>query len=129
MVVFLAVDGHIWVIDALADSFYYLPINSFFNLSITTQLFVSLSKQIFVIGFKIAAPVMGTLLLVDVALGIITKAVPQINVFVLGFPLKIAVGLVLIIFVIPIYVSLTAKLFARDGILLQYLFGYLQSGT
>jgi flagellar biosynthetic protein FliR len=55
--------------------------------------FVKLSGDIFIAAIKIAAPVMAALFLTDVALGIIARTVPQMNIFIVGFPLKIGVGL------------------------------------
>lgn len=52
--------------------------------------------QYFVIGLRIAMPVVGTLILVDVVLGILVKAVPQMNVFVVGIPIKVFVGLIIV---------------------------------
>ena len=45
---------------------------------------------------RVAAPVMITLLLTDVALGIVARTVPQMNIFIVGFPLKIGVGLLML---------------------------------
>lgn len=70
---------------------------------------------------------MGTIVLVDVALGVITRVVPQLNVFVMGFPIKNLLGMFVIILAIPAYVALAAKLFAYDGILMQIIWGLIRS--
>ncbi|NLV63257.1 MAG: flagellar biosynthetic protein FliR, partial [Clostridiaceae bacterium] len=57
---------------------------------------VRLFGSVFVISFKIAAPVTAAILVVDVALGVIAKAVPQVNVFIVGLPIKILIGLLVI---------------------------------
>jgi flagellar biosynthetic protein FliR len=54
-------------------------------------------------AFQIAAPVLITLLLVDVVLGIVARVVPQMNVFFVGIPLKIGVGLVAVIICLPAF--------------------------
>jgi flagellar biosynthetic protein FliR len=52
-----------------------------------------LSAQVFVIGFQIAAPVTAVLILTDVALGLIGRSAPQVHILVIGFPMKILVGI------------------------------------
>jgi len=126
---FLAVDGHLWVLGALAKSYTYLPINSFFAMDVGLEVLVVLTKQIFLIGLQIAAPIMGTILLLDVVLGVITRTIPQLNVFILGFPLKILLGLSIIMLAIPAFLALAATLFGRDGLLLEALIGMLKSGS
>ncbi len=125
MLIFLAVDGHLWLFHALAESLDYIPINTFFSLELTMETLMSLSKNIFVIGFQIALPIIGTIFLTDMALGIVTKAVPQINVFVIGFPIKIMVGMLILTLVIPTYVHIASGLFALDGLLFQYIYQLL----
>lgn len=129
MVIFFAVDAHLWIIRALCQSYQYLPINSFFTLEFTLEAMSQLGKNLFLIGLQIAAPVMGTIILVDVSLGVITRIVPQMNVFVLGFPIKNLLGLFVIILAIPAFVALVAKLFAYDGLLMEIIYGLIQSGT
>lgn len=117
--VFLSIDGHLWLLRALARSYDILPLGEVFSLELTLQTFLTLGGRIFALGLQIALPVMGTILLTDLSLGIVTKAVPQINVFVLGFPIKIMVGMILLTFVLPYYVSFATSLFGYDGILVQ----------
>lgn len=59
--------------------------------------------QYFALGLRIALPVIGTLILVDLVLGILVKAVPQMNVFVVGIPLKVFVGLIVIFLTLPVF--------------------------
>lgn len=127
--VFLAVDGHLWIIKALAKSYELIPINSFFQIDFTLEVLMKLGKSIFAIGLQIAAPIMGTMLLIDVALGIITRVVPQLNVFVLGFPIKILVGMLIIFLAVPVFITLAAKLFGYDGMLMEVIAGLIASGS
>jgi len=60
-----------------------------------------LASTLFTIALSIAMPIMGTLLLLDVALAIIARAVPQVQVFFVGAPLKMALGLVTLILALP----------------------------
>ena len=52
-----------------------------------------MSAQIFVLGLKVAAPVLAALFLVELALALMARAAPQMNLLIIGFPLKIAIGL------------------------------------
>ena len=82
MIMFLGIDGHFILINAIAKSYNFLPIGAAtFNEALINDI-LSLFTNIFFIGFKIAAPVTAAILVTDVALGVISKAVPQINVFV-----------------------------------------------
>jgi flagellar biosynthetic protein FliR len=88
------------LIKALVESFRIIPIgdavvHKAFLLSVLTY-----AGQMFVIGVQVSAPVVGVLLLVNIAFAVIARALPQMNVFVMAFPLTIAVGLVFLILVI-----------------------------
>lgn len=105
MLVFLMVNGHHMVIRALVESYRYIPVGGAVFQSAMMNDIIRVFSQVFVTGFKIAAPVTAAILVVDVALGVISKAVPQINVFVLGMPLKIAIGIIVMIITIPVFIS------------------------
>ena len=65
----------------------------------------------FLIAFQMSLPIVGCLFLVDVALGIVARTVPQLNVFVVGLPLKITVSFLVLSFFIALYINLTRFLF------------------
>ncbi|HYH05254.1 MAG TPA: flagellar biosynthetic protein FliR, partial [Bacillota bacterium] len=90
--IFLAMNGHHTVIVSFVKSFEAVKPGMFFLKKEATGVFVMAFAQMFLLGFKISIPVMGTIFLTDVALGIIAKLMPQINVFVVGFAIKIVVG-------------------------------------
>jgi flagellar biosynthesis protein FliR len=73
--------------------------------------FVELISEYLVLGVQIAIPIMGSILIVDVLLGILVKAVPQMNIFVVGMPLKLFVGLILLYFISPILTLVYEVLF------------------
>ncbi|OPX34856.1 hypothetical protein B1H10_02625, partial [candidate division KSB1 bacterium 4484_188] len=62
-----------------------------------------ISATVFVIGVKIAAPAMVTLFLTSVAMGLTARAVPQMNIFFVGFPLRISAGFVAIMMAFPLF--------------------------
>ena len=100
MLVFLSLDGHLLMISALIESFYTLPVNTesfhFDYLAIARW-----GGQLFVFGLQLALPIVVTLLITNVALGVLTRAAPQLNIFGIGFPITILAGLVITTIVLP----------------------------
>lgn len=93
LLTFLVLNGHLYVLKALMDSFTIIPPG---GLTLRPPLFgeiLNLSAQIFVLGIKVAAPVLAALFLVELALALMARAAPQMNLLIIGFPLKIAIGL------------------------------------
>lgn len=126
--IFLSVDGHLWLLKAVHRSFTAIPFGGAIQFEPSFVLISDLVGQVFFIGIQIALPIVATILLTDIGLGIVIRAVPQINVFVLGFPIKIMVGLAVVVFALPTFVYLVSGLFALDGLLFRYLEGLLALG-
>ena len=59
--------------------------------------------DMFIIGFKVAGPVIAVIFITNIALGVLARTVPQINIFILGMPIKILVALVVLILVVPVF--------------------------
>ena len=100
---FLAINGHLMVISALADSFRALPIAAS---PLGANLFEALSRHgaiVFVAGLQLALPLIVTMLVVNLALGVLTRAAPQLNIFAVGFPLTIAIGFGALILTLPYF--------------------------
>lgn len=110
---FLNINGHHWFIQALARTFQVLPLGSFVLDQITIERLVMFTGEIFISATRIALPVMGTLLLTDLGLGLIARAVPQIQVFFLGLPVKIGLGLVTLAFTLVLTAPLIKQLFSE----------------
>lgn len=89
---FLSLNGHLILLGALAHSFAVVPPGSLLiNPALGVDM-VAFTSQIFILAVKIAAPVMASIFLVDLALALVARAAPQMNVLFIGFPLKIGVG-------------------------------------
>jgi flagellar biosynthetic protein FliR len=97
MLVFLAINGHHFLFTALTKSFEIVPLTTFELTPSITENFIGMVVNMFVIGLKIGGPAIGVLLITDFALGIIARTVPQMNVFIVGMPLKITIGFITII--------------------------------
>lgn len=103
----LVIDGHHLLIYTLCDSFTLFPVGSrIFIGQPMMDYVVNIFTSIFSVSFKIAAPVTCAILITDVALGIIAKAVPQVHVFIVGLPLKILVGLIVMAVTITAFRSI-----------------------
>ncbi|HZS80080.1 MAG TPA: flagellar biosynthetic protein FliR [Herbaspirillum sp.] len=99
--VFLSINGHLILIAVMADSFHTLPITA---AQVTAEGFhylVLSGTRIFSIGLQLALPILVTLLITNIALGILTRAAPQLNLFGIGFPVTIVVGFLLISICLP----------------------------
>jgi flagellar biosynthetic protein FliR len=111
MLLFVSVNAHHSVIKALFFSYRSVPMGRLTVSGPVTEGVVRLFADLFAVGFRIAAPIVFTILLTDVALGIISKAMPQMNVFLVGLPLKILVGLAIIVLTLPALLAILAELF------------------
>jgi len=100
---FLAMDAHHILLKGMADSFILAPAGSFALTQSSVAWFVGIFGHIFWLGLKIAMPVVGAIFLVDVALGIVAKTVPQMNVFIVGLPLKSLLGMFILALAFPFF--------------------------
>ena len=92
LVIFLTLDGHLYLLQALTSSFAIMPPGGFVPRPVLISEIIRLSAQMFILAVKIAGPILAALFLVELALALMAKAAPQMNLLVIGMPLKIAVG-------------------------------------
>lgn len=93
---FLALNIHHLFIRAILDSFRVIPLGGWHLSGELVNFFVVRTADIFIIGVRLAAPVMVALLLTTVALGIMARAFPQMNIFMISMPLNIGLGLIIL---------------------------------
>lgn len=101
MLFFLAFNGHLLVLALLVQSFSTLPVNVFDLGSYDTLAIVRHGQQLFVVGMLLALPIVAALLSANLALGILTRAAPQLNLFAVGFPATLLGGIVLLLVILP----------------------------
>lgn len=89
---FLSLNIHHAFIRAIVDSFTVIPLGGWKMSEALLQFLVKSTSDVFILGIRLAAPVMVTLLLTSVVLGIMARAFPQMNVFMVSFPLNIGLG-------------------------------------
>lgn len=122
--IFLAIDGHHAIISGFADSYKVLPINAAAFTGPAGDMLIKYSAYAFVIAVKISAPVMITLFLVSVSLGVIARTVPQMNIFIVGIPIKIGIGFLIMAISLPIFKVLIDKsLYLLDNQVLTLISG------
>ena len=109
--IFLSINAHHYFITALAESFLLVPPSHFGISGGLLNGIIKLAGDMFVLAVKIGSPVIVVLFLTNVAMGVISKAIPQINVFINGFPLTIAGGILFISLSLPLFAYLMQKVF------------------
>ena len=98
---FLAVNAHLVMLSALAESFVTLPISAT-PIALGAPLeMVKWGSRIFSAGLQLSLPIVAALLITNVALGILTRAAPQLNLFGIGFPITLGVGFLTISLAMP----------------------------
>ena len=102
---FIVVDGHLAVIAALVQSFSAFPVSTDVLGWLRTLQPQAWGAEIFHLGLWIALPLVGMLLFVNIVLGVISRVAPQINVFAVGFPITLSVGLIGMLVTLPMMQS------------------------
>ena len=98
----LTLDGHHMILSGLVTSFETIPLGGVsFQDGLMFKL-MDLTAQVFIIAVKISAPILMALFLVTAAMGVLARTVPQMNVFLIGFPLQIGVGLAALAIALPL---------------------------
>ncbi|WP_456271532.1 flagellar biosynthetic protein FliR [Bacillus sp. AK031] len=114
LLLLLALDGHHLLLDGVFYSYQFIPIDQpwipFGNENLAEYV-VKTFNSVFIIAFQMSIPVVATLFLVDVALGIVARTVPQLNIFVVGFPIKIAVSFLVLFIVMGAMMTVMQQMF------------------
>ncbi|MDD5298564.1 MAG: flagellar biosynthetic protein FliR [Rhodocyclaceae bacterium] len=93
---FLSLNGHLAVLNVLAESFRLLPVGAALPVAGWHGLVLT-GGSVFGMGLLLALPILAALLITNIALGILTRAAPQLNVFAVGFPVTMLVGFIMLI--------------------------------
>lgn len=102
---FLTINGHHILIHNIHRSFEIIPPGEAVYINGLFKMIFRASGDMFLLSFKIALPIIGTIFLVDVILGFLARAVPQMNLFIIGLPVKILVGFIFLILTVGIMVN------------------------
>ncbi len=108
---FLAINAHLLLLNVLVESFKSLPISpeplaaaGFYNIAIY-------GSVVFSIGLQLALPLIAILLMTNLALGILTRSAPQLNIFAIGFPITLGVGLIALDVTLPYFTPQFERMF------------------
>jgi flagellar biosynthesis protein FliR len=105
LMLFVTLNGHHIFIEALARSFAIAQPGHIVLGKAALANLTAVSGKLFVVGLQIGAPLIVSLLAANLALGLVARAVPQINIFVVGFPFTIGMGLILMAAAFPFFVE------------------------
>jgi flagellar biosynthetic protein FliR len=101
VLIFIAINGDAWVVQGLAKTYDLVPMESFPALGALTSGALEAFVAIFVSAIQVAGPIMLALILTDAAFGMVSRVVPQLNVFAVGFSAKVVVGIGLLAVTMP----------------------------
>lgn len=101
IMIFIVIGGDGWILAGLVKSYDVVGMTELPSLALSVQGALNAFAGIFVSALQIAGPVMLALVLTDAAFGVVSRVMPQLNVFAVGFPAKIVIGLVLVSATLP----------------------------
>jgi len=121
LLLFLSLNIHHVLIQAIAESFRLIPLmGGHYPIGIMEKL-VRKTADLFVISVKIGAPVMAVLLFINLSMGMSARTVPQMNVFIVAFPVQIGAGLIMLGLSLPV----SLKLFQQSFVMLEHDVGVI----
>jgi len=111
----LTLNVHLSMLAALVESFHTMPIATSYQSGLNYQKLAIWGEQIFSVGMHLSLPIVAALLVTNVALGILTRAAPQLNLFGIGFPITIGVGFLMVALIMP-YLLLPLQNLFQSGL-------------
>jgi len=113
LLLFMTFNGHLWLISMLVDTFHTLPIG---GNPVNSNAYLALTRaagMIFINGLMLALPIITLLLTINLSLGLLNRMAPQLSVFVIGFPVTLSVGILLISAMMPLIAPFCERLFSE----------------
>jgi len=98
---FLSLGGHLMIIQLLVNSFHSLPISTLGVERESFWVIISFASQMFIGAIWVALPALITILVITLAMGVMTRAAPQLNIFSVGFPVTMLAGFIILMLVTP----------------------------
>jgi flagellar biosynthetic protein FliR len=99
--IFIAINGDAWLIQGLSRTFDIVPLTASPDFASISEALVLVFTGIFTAAVEVAAPVLIACVLTDVGFGVVSRVVPQMNVFAVGFPVKVLVGMLVVVASLP----------------------------
>ena len=111
LLLFLCINGHHFLIQALKLSFDVIPVTKTLYSAIAVKKLISMSGEIFTVAIKLGSTTLGALFITNFIMAILARTVPQMNIFIVGFPVKISVGFIMILVSLPFFVYVFNKFY------------------
>lgn len=111
---FLSMNGHLYMLGTLAESFQAFPISTQVPSASAMHTLALWGGSIFSHALHLSLPLIGALLITNLALGILTRSAPQLNIFAIGFPITLVVGFVTLMLTLP-YLAPMLEVFTQGG--------------
>lgn len=109
--IFLALNGHLLTLSVLVESFRLLPVSATPFNGHGFTIFLAWSATLFTAGLLLALPLIAALLIANLAMGVLARVAPQLNIFAVGFPVTLMAGLAVLMFSIPYFGAAMEHLF------------------
>jgi len=124
LMIFLFINGHHYLFEAIFLSVKAIPLTTMAITTSTITLFMKMATSVFILGIKMASPILISLFLTNLSLALLARVAPQTNIFILSFQLKVAVGLLVLVASVPLFV-MVAK-YSLEG-LQEQLYTFLMT--
>ena len=121
VLILICTEGHLLILKAIMQTFSLLPLNGTISISGNfAQNIIVMTGQVFIITLELAGPIIAVLFLIEICMAIMAKMIPQMNVFMVELPLKMAVGIICIIFTLPFFPAIVSSMVEK--MIEQFLF-------
>ncbi len=111
LIVFWGVDGHHKLLNIIYRTFEALPPGNIKLSGDIGLLAVELFAKAFMLGVMVALPVIASGLILEIGFGVLMRTVPQLHMFVIGIPLKLLIGMILLLITLPVFVTFSDRIF------------------
>lgn len=113
LLLFLSLDGHLWLLYGLANSFDIIPVSKIPLNSNGYLKLIDVSRLLFINGIMLALPLMTLLLIINMALGLLNRITPQLSIFVVGYPLTLLLGLIMLAYLMSMLPAFAEFIFEQ----------------
>jgi flagellar biosynthetic protein FliR len=117
--IFLAMNGHLLMISVLAESFRVLPITAAPIAAGSLGIVVSWAATLFSAGVLLSLPLVAALLIANIAMGVLSRVAPQLNLFAIGFPVTMVAGFTVLMISLPYFGAAMERLFDQGFVVMR----------
>lgn len=125
LLIFLSLDGHLWLLYGLSNSFHIIPVSPTPLKENGYLALIDVTSLLFINGIMLALPLMTLLLIINMALGLLNRITPQLSIFVVGYPLTLLLGLTMLTYLISTLPTFTEYVFEQIVTRISAMLWYL----